>query len=77
MPTSADFDRHTPDHVAPLVAYLASNLCHFTGQVFAIEEPDVATYGPVAVLGDWKTETQWTLSELAQALSGAPNQISS
>jgi len=37
MPTSDDFDRHTPDHVAPLVAYLASNLCRFTGRVFAIE----------------------------------------
>jgi len=77
MPTSDDFDRHTPDHVAPLVAYLASNLCPFTGRVFAIEGPDVAIYGPAAVVGEWKTETQWTLSELPQALSAATNQISS
>lgn len=77
MPTSDDFDRHTPDHVAPLVAYLASNLCRFTGRVFAIEGPDVAIYGPAAVVGEWKTETQWTLSELVHALSAAPNQISS
>ena len=77
MPTSDNFDRHTPDHVAPLVAYLTSHLCHFTGRVFAIEGPDVAIYGPAAVVGEWKTETQWTLSELAQALSAAPNQISS
>jgi hypothetical protein len=58
MPTSYDFDRHTPDHVAPLVAYLASSLCRFTGRVFAIEGPDVAISGPAAVVGEWKTETQ-------------------
>jgi len=75
MPTSDDFDRHTLDHVAPLVAYLASHLCHFTGRVFAIEGPDVAIYGPTAAVGEWKAETQWTLSELAHALSNTPSQI--
>jgi len=48
-----------------------------TGRVFAIEGPDVARCGPAAVVDEWKTETQWTLSELAQALSNTPNQISS
>jgi len=75
MPTSDNFDRHTPDHDAPLVAYLASHLCHFTGRVSAIEGPDVAKNGPAAVVGEWKTKTHWTLSELAQTLSGAPHQI--
>lgn len=46
MPTPHDFDRHTPDHVAPLVAYFAPNLCRFTSRVFAIEGPDVAISGP-------------------------------
>ena len=77
MPTSDDFDRHTPDHIAPLVAYLALNLCCFTGRVFAIEGSDVVIHGPAVVAGGWKTETQWTYNELAQALSNIPNQISS
>jgi len=48
MPTSDDFDRHTSDHVAPLVAYLASNPSRFTGLVFAVEGPEAAMYGPAA-----------------------------
>jgi len=46
-----------------------------TSRVFLTEEPDVAVYGSAAVVGEWKTETQWTLSELARALSKTPNQI--
>jgi len=58
MPTSDDFDRHTPDRVVPLVAYLASHLCHFTGRVFAIEGSDVAIYGPAVIrVGDFGEET--------------------
>ena len=72
-----NFDRHTPDHVAPIVSYLASHLCHFTGRVFAIEGPDVAIFSPAAVAGEWKTETQRTLCELAQVLSNTRSQISS
>jgi len=52
MPTSDYFERHTPDHVVPLVAYLVSNLCRFIGQVFAIEGSDVAVYDPSVVMGD-------------------------
>ncbi|MEI7882877.1 MAG: SDR family NAD(P)-dependent oxidoreductase, partial [Actinomycetota bacterium] len=44
MPKVEGFDRHAPEHVAPLVVYLASSLCRFTGRVFAIEGPDVAIY---------------------------------
>jgi len=31
----------------------------------------------VPFVGEWKTETKWTLNELARALSDAPTQISS
>jgi len=37
----------------------------------------MSRYMGTAVVGERKTETQWPLSEPAQVLSGAPNQISS
>jgi NAD(P)-dependent dehydrogenase (short-subunit alcohol dehydrogenase family) len=65
MPESDDFDRHAPEHNAPLVAYLASALCKFTGRVFAIEGPDVAIYQPFTVQHEWSTTGPWTPQELA------------
>ncbi|MFZ4110168.1 MAG: SDR family NAD(P)-dependent oxidoreductase, partial [Polymorphobacter sp.] len=41
MPRSDGFDRHAPGHVSPLIVYLASQLCGFTGRVFGVEGPDV------------------------------------
>lgn len=35
------FDRVAPEHVAPLVVYLASERCRFTGRVFGIEGDDL------------------------------------
>ena len=55
MPKVEGFDRHAPEHVAPLVVYLASSLCRFTGRVFAIEGPDVAIYRSFSVEQDWTT----------------------
>ena len=49
MPKAEGFDRHAPEHVAPLVVYLASSLCRFTGRVFAVEGPDVAIYKSFSV----------------------------
>lgn len=65
MPETDGFDRHAPEHNAPLVAYLASELCRFTGRVFAIEGPDVAIYRPFQVEKDWSTTGPWTPEDLA------------
>ena len=69
MPNVEGFDRHAPEHVAPLVVYLASSLCRFTGRVFAIEGPDVAIYRSFSVEQDWTTHEAWTPEELAQTFS--------
>jgi NAD(P)-dependent dehydrogenase (short-subunit alcohol dehydrogenase family) len=69
MPKVEGFDRHAPEHVAPLVMYLASSLCRFTGRVFAIEGPDVAIYRSFSVEQDWTTHEAWTPEELAQTFS--------
>jgi len=69
MPKVEGFDRHAPEHVAPLVVYLASSLCRFTGRVFAIEGPDVAIYRSFSVEQDWTTHEAWTPEELAQVFA--------
>jgi len=69
MPKIEGFDRHAPEHVAPLVVYLASSLCRFTGRVFAIEGPDVAIYRSFSVEQDWTTHEAWTPEALAYAFA--------
>ena len=69
MPKVEGFDRHAPEHVAPLVVYLASSLCRFTGRVFAIEGPDVAIYRSFSVEQDWSTHEVWTPEALAQTFA--------
>lgn len=74
MPRSDGFDRHLPDHVSPLVVYLASPLNRFTGRIFGSEGPDVALYQPWSA--DWLVtgEGQWQPEALAEALAGLPAQ---
>ena len=74
MPRTYGFDRHAPDHVSPLVVYLASPLCRFTGRVFGAEGPDVALYLP------WSADTLvshaggWTPEALGEAFAETPVQ---
>jgi NAD(P)-dependent dehydrogenase (short-subunit alcohol dehydrogenase family) len=74
MPRSDGFDRHLPDHVSPLIVYLASSLCRFTGRVFGVEGPDVAIYQPWSA--DWLVTgaSQWHAEALAEALAAIPEQ---
>ncbi len=75
MPQRKGFDRHAPEHVSPLVVYLASPLCRFTGRVFGVEGGDVALFA------SWDAEhlvsnsdAAWTAEALAAALEGLPEQ---
>jgi NAD(P)-dependent dehydrogenase (short-subunit alcohol dehydrogenase family) len=70
MPKQDGFDRHAPEHVAPLVVYLASEACDFTGRVFAIEGPDVAVYHPFGVEHHFSTEGAWTVDGLTAMFAG-------
>ncbi len=74
MPRAEGFDRHAPEHVSPLVVYLASPLCAFTGRVFGVEGPDVALYTPWSA--DWLVTCDggWTPQALAEALVDTPVQ---
>jgi hypothetical protein len=75
MPRTSGFDRHAPEHVSPLVVYLASPLCRFTGRIFGVEGGDVVLFAP------WDGEhlvsngdSEWTPDALATALAALPEQ---
>ena len=72
MPEATGFDRHSPQHVAPLVAYLTSDACRFTGRVFAVEGPDVAIYHPHGVEEHWSTNGAWSLETLTSTFAAYP-----
>jgi len=70
MQVEEGFDRYLPEHVAPLILYLASPSCKFTGRLFGIEGDDVFLFN------EWSADhhasnagRQWTVEELADALS--------
>jgi NAD(P)-dependent dehydrogenase (short-subunit alcohol dehydrogenase family) len=72
MPKSDGFDRHDAAHVAPMVLYLASIECRFTGRVFAVEGPDIAIYHPHGVEEHWSTDGQWSLHSLTEVFDSYP-----
>ncbi|KAB7648632.1 SDR family NAD(P)-dependent oxidoreductase [Polymorphobacter fuscus] len=74
MPRATGFDRHAPEHVSPLVVYLASSLCRFTGRVFGVEGPDVTLYTPWSADLLVTADGGWDLDALAAALADAPPQ---
>lgn len=64
------FDTFSPDNIAPIVAYLASQQCPLTGKVLAVQG------GAVSLLQGWtiektvKTDGPWVLDELPGQLDG-------
>lgn len=74
MPRADGFDRHAPEHVSPLVVFLASTLNPFTGRVFGVEGPDVALYTPWSADHVVSRDGGWTAEALAAALAEAPVQ---
>ena len=43
-PVESGFDRVAAEHVSPLVVYLASDRCRFTGRVFGMEGDDLFVF---------------------------------
>jgi NAD(P)-dependent dehydrogenase (short-subunit alcohol dehydrogenase family) len=69
QPTAGEFDQWDPANVSPLVAYLASAECEFTGETFFVQG------GNVTIIESWSRgasvdrDSMWSVSELAAALA--------
>lgn len=65
----AVFDRYNPANCAPLVAYLSSADCAFTGQVFGVYGGYVGLYGGYSIAHEIRDpERQWDVAELTKLL---------
>jgi NAD(P)-dependent dehydrogenase (short-subunit alcohol dehydrogenase family) len=68
-PKENAFDPWDPANISPLVAYLASEACAFTGETFLVQG------GNVTMIESWARgqgvdrDSKWTVSELADALA--------
>ena len=68
-PREGAFDMWDPANISPLVAYLASESCAFTGQTFLVQG------GSVTMVESWargegvERDSKWTVPELAEALA--------
>jgi len=68
-PKEGVFDQWDPGNISPLVAYLATAECVFTGETFLVQG------GNVTMIESWSRgqgvdrDSKWTVSELADALA--------
>jgi NAD(P)-dependent dehydrogenase (short-subunit alcohol dehydrogenase family) len=68
-PKEGSFDQWDPANISPLVAYLATADCAFTGETFLVQG------GNVTMLESWSRgaavdqDAKWTVSELAKAMA--------
>jgi NAD(P)-dependent dehydrogenase (short-subunit alcohol dehydrogenase family) len=70
-PEDGEVDLFSPANISPLVAYLASEKCPATGQVYAVQG------GAISVLAGWhdtatiETDEIWQIDDIAARLPGA------
>jgi NAD(P)-dependent dehydrogenase (short-subunit alcohol dehydrogenase family) len=60
----AAFDKFDPAHVSPVVAWLASDRCRVTGQVFKIFGSTIELYRGWTPIGMIDKDRRWTVDEL-------------
>jgi len=69
------FDRVAPENVSPLVTYLASPECRFTGRVFGCEGDDIYLFDGFSANSHFNNaEKQWTQDRIVRALEAVDRQ---
>jgi len=63
------FDEWDPANVSPLVAYLASDLCEFSGETFYVQGGQVTRVATWAMAEEIKQDDRWTVTALAKAMT--------
>ncbi|MBV6761061.1 SDR family NAD(P)-dependent oxidoreductase [Rhodococcus opacus] len=62
------FDRYNPKNISPLVAYLATESCDFTGQTFGVYGGYVGLYAGYSIAHEVRADRQWDVDEFATVL---------
>ena len=70
-----DKPQFSPERVSPLVAYLATAECPFTGQVFSVYGNGVGIYQGWSIAEDIDTRDVATVAELAVAMDKLPRHV--
>ncbi|HRD99829.1 MAG TPA: SDR family oxidoreductase [Ilumatobacteraceae bacterium] len=68
-PRDGAFDMWDPANISPLVAYLATAECAFTGETFFVQGGRVTRVDSWAMGDTVERDSRWTVSELADALA--------
>jgi hypothetical protein len=63
------FDEWDPANIAPLVAYLSSTECQFTGEVFFVQGGVVRRVRSWEMAEEVRSDRTWSVSELSKALA--------
>ncbi len=69
-PKEGAFDMWDPANVSPLVAYLSSEACEFSGETFYVQGGQVTRVQTWAMAEEIKQNDRWTVADLAKAMSG-------
>lgn len=74
-PVEQGFDRLAPEHIAPLVVYLASERCRFTGRIFGIEGDDLFLFDGWSAEQHFHNDRRaWSLEDLEHVLDDVDRQ---
>jgi len=68
-------DAFDPESISPVVAYLASEGCPFTGQVFSIYGGNIGIYAGWSIAEEVKTEGRWSFDEVITAMEKLPRSV--
>ncbi len=69
QPAEGGFDQWDPANISPLVAYLATADCKFTGETFFVQGGNVTLIESWARGRSVDRDSMWSVDELAQALA--------
>jgi NAD(P)-dependent dehydrogenase (short-subunit alcohol dehydrogenase family) len=68
-PKEGAFDMWDPANVSPLVAYLSSEQCAFSGETFYVQGGQVTRVQSWAMAEEINQDDRWTVAGLAQAMT--------
>lgn len=69
-PDDGSFDKWDPAHISPLIAWLCTEMCEATAQVYWVGGDQVARYLEWARMDIATTDGQWTIDDLQETVGG-------